>query len=347
MGLLTDLRIDWHRRFGRRPPQAFTRVLEAPRRVLCCPAQADGELLMALPAIRALRRHYDDSLLVLLIDDRKRNLWWFDDEVDEIIDFRPDQLRGVRSREFRRLARLIGQKQFDLLVDLDHRPHQLLSYLLARAGIAVRFGVRFPGDEPFKNFAIRPAGLPADEVERNTAMVRQLGARRAEHFIHWPRPMISEGKREFRDRFQQDLAGGTAVAVEAGVWRRGELPRFLREAAAFPAIRPILLNLAEPLEAAGPAQPIVYNSLSTVELAEILRHCQAFIGAKNDDFSIAYFLKVPTLVAVAKDERGLPAPDENVTIVRCRGRLEFPHGQARQLLADLSSRVKSRRRADE
>jgi ADP-heptose:LPS heptosyltransferase len=340
--MLTDLRIDWDRRFGRREPLPFSQVLRAPQRILCFPAQGDGELLMALPAIKALRRHYDDSLLVLLVDDRKRSLWWFDDEVDEIIDFRPDQLKGARSREFRRLMRLIGQKQFDLLVDLDHRPHPLLSYLFYRARIAARFGARFGGEEPFKNFCLRPSGLPADEIERNNAMIRHLGARRYEHFIHWPRPMISEGKREFRERFQHDLAARQAVAVEAGVWKAGELRQFLRAAEAYPGIQMILLNLSQPLEPAPVAKPIVYNSLSTVELAEILRHCQAFIGTKNDDFSIAYFLKVPALVAVAKDEQGLPAADENVAIVRCRGRLEFPLPQAKQLLADVAARVRGR-----
>jgi hypothetical protein len=342
MGALTDLRIDWHRRFGRRELLPFSQVLRSPQRILCFPAQDDGELLMALPAIKALRRHYDDSLLVLLVDDRKRNLWWFDDEVDEIIDFRPDQLKGAHSREFNRLQRLIGQKQFDLLIDLDHRPHQLLSYLFYRSKIAVRFGARFADDEPFKNFTMRPASLPADEIERNNAMIRQLGARRYEHFIHWPRPMINEGKREFRERFQHDLAARQAVAVEAGVWKAGELRQFLRAAGAWPGIQLILLNLPGTLEPAPGAKPIVYNSLSTVELAEILRHCQAFIGTKNDDFSIAYFLKVPALIAVPKDEHGLPAPDENVTITRCKGRLEFPLAQAKQLLADVAARARGK-----
>jgi ADP-heptose:LPS heptosyltransferase len=342
MGLLTDLRIDWHRRFGRRDVLPFSLVLRSPQRILCFPAQGDGELLMALPAIKALRRHYDDSLLVLLVDDRKRNLWWFDDEVDEIIDFRPDQLKGARSREFRRLQRLIGQKQFDLLVDLDRRPHQLLSYLFHRSKVTVRFGARFAGDEPFKNFTVRPSGLPADEIERNNAMIRHLGARRCEHFIHWPRPMITEGKREFRERFQHDLAARQAVAVEAGVWKAEQLRQFLRAAEAFPGIQLILLNLFGPAGQTDGARPIVYNSLSTVELAEILRHCQAFIGTKNDDFSIAYFLKVPSLIAVARHESGLPAPDENVTILRCDGRVEFPLAQAKQLLADVAARARGK-----
>ncbi|GEM_PF-1717627 len=342
MGALTDLRIDWSRRFGRREQLPFSRLLRAPQRVLCVPAQADGELLMALPAIRALRRRFDGSLLALLVDDRKRGLWWFDDEVDEVIDFRPDQLRTVRGREFRRLQRLIGRKQFDLLVDLDHRHHQLRSFLLYRSGIAVRYGVQFPGDEPFKNCAIRAAGLPADEIERNNAVVAQLGARRAEHFIHWPRPMISEGKREFRERFQADLGGRLAVAVEAGAWRERELRAFLRAAEPFAGIQLILLNRSGAADPGAGPRTVSYNSLSTVELAEILRHCQAFIGAKSDEFSIAYFLKLPTLLAAAGDERGLPSPDERLTIVRSRGRREFPLAQAAQLLAELSARAKPR-----
>jgi ADP-heptose:LPS heptosyltransferase len=338
MGLLTDLAIDWGRRFGRRDPQPFSQVIARPQRVLCFPAQADGELLMALPAIKALRRHYDDSLLVLLVDDRKRNLWWFDDEVDEIIDFRPDQLRGSGSREFKRLRAIIRQKQFDLLIDFNHSRHDLLSYLFYRSGIKVRFGAHFDGDYPFKNIAVRGGTLPHDEIERNNAMINQLGARRYEHFIHWPRPMINEGRREFKERFQQDIGTRQAVAAEAGVWKRRELHEFLRAADALPGIQLILLNLAEPLPAQLRNTPLVYNSLSTVELAEILRHCQAFIGTKNDDFSIAYFLKVPSLIAVTHGTRGLPAADENVTISTATRRLEFPLQQAKALLADVVSR---------
>ena len=334
---LTDLAIDWSRRFGRRDQQPFTQVISRPQRVLCFPAQGDGELLMALPAIKALRRHYDDSLLVLLVDDRKRNLWWFDDEVDEIIDFRPDQLKGSGSREFKRLRAIIRQKQFDLLIDLNHVHHGLLSYLFYRSGIKVRFGVQFDGDDPFKNFTVRSRGLPLDEIERNNALIRQLGARRYEHFIHWPRPMINEGKREFKERFQQDIGARQAVAVEAGVWKRRELHQFLQAADALPGIQLILLNLAEPLPAQLRSVPLVYNSLSTVELAEILRHCQAFIGTKNDDFSIAYFLKIPSLIAVTQDARGLPAADENVIIHTGKHRLEFPLQQAKALLSDVVS----------
>jgi ADP-heptose:LPS heptosyltransferase len=342
VGLRTDLAIDWSRRFGRRDQQPFTQVIGRPQRVLCFPAQADGELLMALPAIKALRRHYDDSLLVLLVDDRKRNLWWFDDEVDEIIDFRPDQLRGSGSREFKRLRSIIRQKEFDLLVDLDHRRHDLLSYLFYRSRIKVRFGAQFDGDFPFKNFAVRAAGLPDDEIERNNAMISQLGARRYEHFIHWPRPMINEGKREFKERFQHDIGGRQAVAVEAGVWKSRELLEFLRAADALPGIQLILLNLSEPLPAQQRNAPLVYNSLSTVELAEILRHCQAFIGTKNDDFSIAYFLKVPSLIAVTQDASGLPAADENVIISTCKRRLVFPLQQAMALLSDTISRSRAK-----
>ena len=110
----------------------------------------------------------------------------------------------------------------------------------------------------------------------------------------------------------------------------------------FAGIQLILLNLAEPLPVRLRSTPLVYNSLSTVELAEILRHCQAFIGTKNDDFAIAYFLKVPALIAVVRGERGLPAADDNVGIHFCPRRLEFPLQRAKALLIETLARTRPR-----
>ena len=138
MGLYTDLSIDLSRRFGKPPQLPLAKHISRPKRVLIFPAQAEGEVLWSLPAIRALRKHYADSLLSLMLDEGRRSLWHFDDEVDEIIDYRPQLLKGRGGAEFKRLKGLIKSRRFDLLLNLNYRDCPLTDYLFYQTVPGIR-----------------------------------------------------------------------------------------------------------------------------------------------------------------------------------------------------------------
>lgn len=338
MGLLTDLAIDFSRRFGRPPQLPLARHISRPKRALIFPAQGPGEALWSLPVIRALRKHYSDSLLSLMLDESRRSLWHFDDEVDEIIDFRPQLLKGRGSAEFKRLKRLIKSRRFDLLLNLNYQGCPLTDYLFYKAVPGLRCGAFSKGGYPFKSVMIRQENLPQDEARRNFAMLGFLGLEAAGHPIAWPRLVDAEGRREFKERLRAEglQKGQQLIALDAAAFKRQSLEGFLRQAQKHSNFKLMFINSGPELQAANPPGVLLLNSLVTVELADALSFAKAFIGVKNDLFSLAYLLKVPCLISARQGERGMPEPGESLQIVSFKHKPEFPQSHALKMLEALT-----------
>ncbi|MDO9026984.1 MAG: hypothetical protein Q7U87_03790 [bacterium] len=337
MGLYTDLSIDLSRRFGKPPQLPLAKHIGRPKRVLIFPAQAEGEVLWSLPAIRALRKHYADSLLSLMLDEGRRSLWHFDDEVDEIIDYRPQLLKGRGSAEFKRLKGLIKSRRFDLLLNLNYRDCPLTDYLFYQTVPGLRCGAFSKDGYPFKNVMIRQENLPADEARRNFAMLGFLGLEAAGHPIVWPKLVDAEGRREFKERLRVEglQKGQQLIALDAAAFKRQSLENFLRQAQKHSNLKLLLINPGPELQSTNPTGVLLLNSLSTVELADALSFAKAFIGVKNDLFSLAYLLKVPCLISAHQGERGMPEPGESLQIVEFKHKVEFPQSHALKMLEAL------------
>ncbi|MBI5805602.1 hypothetical protein HZA73_06105 [candidate division TA06 bacterium] len=337
MGLYTDLSIDLSRRFGKPPQLPLAKHIGRPKRVLIFPAQAEGEVLWSLPVIRALRKHYADSLLSLMLDEGRRSLWHFDDEVDEIIDYRPQLLKGRGSAEFKRLKGLIKSRRFDLLLNLNYRDCPLTDYLFYQTVPGLRCGAFFKDGYPFKNVMIRQENLPADEARRNFAMLGFLGLEAAGHPIVWPKLVDAEGRREFKERLRVEglQKGQQLIALDAAAFKRQPLEIFLRQAQKHYSLKLMLINPGPELQSANPSGVLLLNSLATVELADALSFAKAFIGVKNDLFSLACLLKVPCLISAHQGERGMPEPGESLQIVEFKHKPEFPQSHALKMLEAL------------
>ncbi len=292
----------------------FTRVLRRPQKILCLPSQDDGELLLALPAIRSLRRHYRDSLISLLVVEEKRGLWRFDDEVDEVIEFRPEMMRGITSQEYRRLLTVLSQRHFDLAIDLSLRPRPLWNYLLYRSRPQIFGGPACPQVDKYRNLRIRDVDLPDDEVYRCLRLLRPLGINYEGHAGLWPRLADAEGRREFRERLRVEglKRHQPILVVDGAVWEPRQLSSFLENCAGSPSLAVVVLG------GAGLGQRknvMVLESPSPAEAAEALSCAQGYIGIKNDRFSLAYMLRVPSLIVVPENSHGLPAPGPSLKIV--------------------------------
>lgn len=347
MGWASEIAISLSRSIWNRGQVEITRTLRHPRRILCLPAQGDGEVLMALPAIRSLRRHYRESLLTLFLSEEKRGLWHFDDEVDEVIEFRPDLMKGITSREFRRVAGLLRQKHFDLVLNLNYRPQPLWCYLLSRSRPQVFLGLQHPAVDKFHNLIIRDRSLPRDEVLRNLALLRVLGNEHHSQAVIWPKLADSEGKREFREKLKNDglRKHQTVLALDGQAWEQRDLLDFLKSIDAKHRLVMLLIG-GRPLNTdIGNVHLIYLESPAATEQAEALACSHGFIGIKNDLFSMAYLLKVPSVIAVPDGTRGLPAEGPHLKIVSVKGRMTFPKPAALMLLEDVAQREKTDRTA--
>ncbi|HBE73549.1 MAG TPA: hypothetical protein DDW31_05620 [candidate division Zixibacteria bacterium] len=343
MGMLSSLAMSLSRGAAARGQVDFTRTIRRPKKVLCLPAQDDGELLLALPAIRSLRRHYRDSLLALLVSDRGRGLWRFDDEVDEVIEFRPELLKGVAGAEFKRLSRLLGSRHFDLAIDLGYRPRPLWSYLVHRSRPGVFLGVQSRESDKYRNLVVRDVSLPADEVQRNLALIRVLGISYEGHAAIWPRLADSDAKREFRERLKGDgLKKQQAIlAVDAGPWDQRELSVFLDSLGRQHPLAVLLLGGEAPPAGQRELPVVRLESPSPAETAEALACAHGFVGIKNDVFSMAYLLRVPSVIAVPDGVRGIPSPGPILRLAPHKGRPAFPRPAVLKLIDEISHRVHS------
>lgn len=340
MGMLTSLALAFTRGASARGTIDFTRVLKHPKKVLCLPAQEDGELLLVLPAIRSLRRHYREAILALLVSEHKRGLWHLDDEVDEVIEFRPELLKGVSSSEFKRLSGILGHRHFDLAIDLSYKPWPLWSYLIYRAHPAVFAGVQFAQTDKYRNLVVRNVNLPTDEVQRNLALLRVLGISHEGHAVIWPRLANSEGKREFRERLKADglRRHQNILAVDAGPFEQRQLVEFLDAACQSQDLAVIIFDGVPIPEAKREGSVIRLESPSAAEAAEALACSQGFIGVKNDLFSMAYLLRVPSVIAVSDGTLGLPASGPLLSLVPHKGRPSFPRPASLKLIDEISHR---------
>lgn len=338
MGMLTSLAMAFSRGASARGTVDFTRVLKHPKKVLCLPAQEDGELLLALPAIRSLRRHCREAMLALLVSEHKRGLWRLDDEVDEVIEFRPELIKGVSSSEFKRLSGILGHRHFDLAIDLSYRPRPLWSYLIHQARPAIFAGAQSGQTDKYRNLVVRNVSLPSDEVQRNLAVLRVLGISHEGHAVIWPRLADSEGKREFRERLKADglRRHQNILAVDAGAFEPRQLTEFLETACQNQSLAVILFDGAPLPGATREGSVIRLESPSPAEAAEALACAQGFIGVKNDLFSMAYLLRVPSVIAVTDGTLGLPAAGPLLSLVANKGRPAFPRPASLKLIDDIS-----------
>lgn len=314
LSLFSDMAVSLARKYGSHPAVDFTGVLKKPGKILCFPAQDDGELLCSVPAIRALRKHYRDSLVVLLIDEDRRGLWHFDNEVDEVIDFRPRLVNGLGCKESRRLKKIFHQRKFDLLIDLNYRPFIQMSYLFYRSGIKVRYGQETGNDYPFKNIVIKTQALSSDEVLRNLEIIKPFGAHSTGHHPAWPKLVGLEGKREFREKLKEEglKKGQSVLVLDGSLWKRGNFEKTVGLLSKNPDLKLILMNPNEKVSAKYLDGQTVMDSPSAAETAEALSQAQGFIGSKNDIFSIAYMLKVPCMITVPKNTLGMPQTGEQL-----------------------------------
>lgn len=340
MGMLTSLLMKLAPGAAARGPVDFTRILKRPKKVLCLPAQEDGELLLALPAIRSLRRHYREAILSLLVSEHKRGLWRLDDEVDEVIEFRPELLKSASSSEFKRLSALLSHRRFDLALDLNYRPNPLWSYLIDRAKPAVFAGVHSRELDKYRNLVVRDVNLPVDEVLRNLALLRVLGISYEGHAVIWPRLTDSEGKREFRERLRADglRKHQNILAVDAAPWEQRPVMDFLESVGRYPNLAIILFDGRHFPDAKSEAPVIRLESPSTAETAEALACAQGFVGVKNDLFSMAYLLKVPSAISISEGTKGIPAASPLLKIATSKGRPAFPLPAAMKLAEEITHR---------
>jgi lipopolysaccharide heptosyltransferase II len=181
-------------RHGQTRPPASDQV----RRILVIRLDLLGDVVMSLPAVRALREHYPQARITMLALPLARGLLEGCPDIDEILTLDTNALRRPNTLlpallAFLAMVRLLRERRFDVVVSLSGRTASALAIL---SGAPCRVGYRGEG-YPYA-FTLPVEGYRfhrlAHEVEYDLALVRALGCPAGSR---QPRLLVPEDARRY------------------------------------------------------------------------------------------------------------------------------------------------------
>jgi lipopolysaccharide heptosyltransferase II len=119
------------------------RLFETPRRILVIKLCCVGDVLLATPALAALRRAYPQAHIAWAVSTWALPLLENNPHLDDLIDAGTVGTRAQTSTDLRRLERRVRQGNYDTCLVLDRSPR--LTTFAWRAGIPQRIGLNSRG----------------------------------------------------------------------------------------------------------------------------------------------------------------------------------------------------------
>ena len=185
------------------------------RRILAVKLKKIGDVVMTVPALRAIRDTYPEAYLAVLVNSGTEAVLEGLDWIDEVIVF---DRRSKRGRLWQRAARQLAflkelrRRRFDLVIQMTKGDRGAIAALLSgarlRAGVDPE-GRGFPGKR-FLFTHLAPSPHPQDHyVEYNLSIVRALGMKTSNLALEMPYG-------------HEDVAAVDSFLAEAGV--DGEVP---------------------------------------------------------------------------------------------------------------------------
>jgi len=198
-----------------------------PRRVLIVKPSALGDVVTAVPVLRALKRTYPQVHTAWLVSDACAPLIAHDSQLDEAVPFERRRLgRAWRSRSgartLWRLLRSLRRGEYDWVIDLQGLLRSGLLTAATRAPLRAGFA---EGREGSWLFYTRPVSVTAQHtVQRNLDLAAVLGldARGDDMTLE-----ISQTARAFAKRFRQQAGlaeGGYVACVPRTRWQSKQYP---------------------------------------------------------------------------------------------------------------------------
>ena len=297
-------------------------------RILLIRLTALGDVVYALPALTALRRHCPKAYIAWAVEDAAAGLLRGHPFIDDLIivprkawqkNLKTGRVLGV-VREARQFRRDLRSRQFDMAIDLQGN---LRGALVARAsGAPHTIGFAPPCNREHAHLLLKQAIAvnPAlHKLERNLALLEAIGVPATDAQGVMP-PPSDAGKRAVDDLLRQAGVQGSFVLVHPGVSRFGsfkqwpkekfvELCRRLREqgAAVVLSAGPGEEELAEGI-AADTGNAAVARGLGLLELAELMRRAGAFIGSDTGPTQIAWMAGTPTVALMGPKDLAIYGP---------------------------------------
>ncbi len=277
-----------------------------PKRILVIKLIAIGDLVVALPTLRALKKSFPESYIAILVTPRVREVVEGCPYLDKIIYY--DILgkdKGIKG--LFKLIWLLRKLKFDVVIELEqyYRITTLISYL---AGIQNRIGFDLPGQGRRWLFTIRvPYPINKHEVEAFLEMVKIIGADTSEKELVeiW----VSDKDKEYINKFLDEagvlkkdfLVGihpGTGPSAVSRRWppeKFGKLADWLVKKYKAKVLFTgdfLELKLINECIKSMTVKPIIAAGRTNLkQFAEITKRCKLFIVADTGPLHIAVAMK--------------------------------------------------------
>jgi len=291
-------------------------------RVLVLRLSAVGDVIRALPAVKALKQSYPASSVTWVVEEPSKALLESQPEVDEVILFpRMRWSKGIKSPK--RLWRTVGEirrfilglrhRKFDAALDFHGILKSGLISFISGSPIRIGFDRRSTqeGNFIFSNVKV---GLPEQRmsrIQKNLALVKRMGLK-TEGFdpkLHIPAE-DSEPVESFFGRFPKPLRR-PVIAIHPGTSRKTSYKRWMPIRYSRLADRlidelgssviftwgPQELDLVEEIRRGMEKESILGpRTESLTQLAEVFRRCDVYIGGDTGPMHVASFMGIPVVV---------------------------------------------------
>lgn len=279
------------------------------KRILVIKLIAIGDLVVALPTIKALRKSFPDAYLTMLVTPRVKEVVEGLPYLDKIIYY--DILSKDKVRGLFKIISLLRRERFDVVIELDHY-YRITSIITFFAGIKNRVGFDLPGQGRRGLVTIKvPYLVDVHEVEAFLETAKEIGADISDKELVeiW----TSAKDKEHVDKFLKEagvtdedfLVGihpGTGPSATSRRWapeKFGKLADWLiKEKNAkviFTGANSELELINESVKFMTLKPIIAAGKINLKQFAELCRRCSLFIGVDTGPLHIAAAMKTKVI----------------------------------------------------
>jgi heptosyltransferase I len=292
------------------------------RKILILRLSAVGDVIRTLPAVKALKEYYPSSSITWVVEEPSRALLESQPEIDEVILFpRKRWADGIKSarRIWRTIAEMwrfvsgLRRKEFDVVLDFHGILKSGLISFFSGSPKRIGFDRRSSkeGNFIFSNVKVK---LPEEQMSRfqkNFALLMGMGL---EVKSFHPKLHIPVEDREYVDSFLHSLFTSFKkpfIAIHSGTSQKTLYKRWMPIQYARLADRLVRELKATVIFTWGPdeltwvegirkemKEPSILGprTESLVQLGEVYRHCDLYIGGDTGPMHIASLMGIPAVV---------------------------------------------------
>jgi predicted lipopolysaccharide heptosyltransferase III len=290
-----------------------------------------GDVLLATPALRALRDGFPHARLTVLVNRGTEELLKWNPDVNEVL-----VLDRSGPATASRLARQLRQLRFDCVIDLTDSDRSAILTRLSGATVRIGFNVERRWRGLLYTSVVHPSSRSVHRVEHDLEAVRALGVvPKAARPVLYTSSQDEEEASRLLEELEAERSGATAKTLimlhpGARYWFK-----------AWPAER--FAELADRLVAATDCQVLIAGDSREQELAEsiqrqsqagvkvlagrttllqlaaLLKRCALFIGNDNGPMHMAAALGIPVVALFGPSDPTVWGPRGDRAIVLYKG----------------------------